>query len=66
MANALFQQMGMNPMQQQMISSFQQFKRNFQGDPKAQVQALLDSGRMSQAQYNQIQGMAQQLMGILR
>ena len=41
-----------------LLSQFNQFRRNFTGDPKAQVQELLNSGRMTQAQYNQIAQMA--------
>lgn len=68
MAN-LYQQIGggsMGGVPQNIINSFQQFKRTFNGDPKAQVQALLDSGRMSQAQYNHLQSIARQLTGVLK
>ena len=55
MANPLFNALGggmpamPNPMGQfgQMMQQFQQFKANFQGDPKAEVQKLLQSGKMS-------------------
>lgn len=49
-----------------MLSQFNQFKQNFQGDPKSQVQQLLSSGQMSQQQFNQLSQAAtqfQQLMG---
>ena len=36
-----------------MIQKFQQFKSTFTGDPKAQVQAMLQSGQISQEQLNQ-------------
>lgn len=52
-----------NPMQ--MIQQFNQFKKAFQGDPKAEVQKLLTSGKLSQQQLNQLQTMAQQFQGIL-
>ena len=64
MSNPLFQQMGGGQMPgqmgqlQQMISAFQQFKQNFKGDPQQEVQRLLNSGQMSQQQYNQLQQMA--------
>jgi len=45
-----------------MMQQFNQFRANFQGDPKQEVQRLLQSGQMSQQQLNQLQGMAQQLM----
>ena len=40
------------------MSQFQQFKQNFQGDPKQAVMNLLSSGRMSQEQFNQLSQMA--------
>ena len=54
---------GMNP--QALISQFNQFKQNFRGDPRQQVQQLLNSGQMTQEQYNQLQGLAKQCMGML-
>lgn len=67
MANPLFDQMGGGQMpgpigqMQQMMSAFQQFKVNFRGDPQQEVQRLLNSGQMSQQQYNQLTQMAQQM-----
>ena len=49
----------------QMMQQFQQFKANFQGDPKAEVQKLLQSGRMSQQQLDQLQTMAQQFKSLM-
>ena len=49
-----------------MINQFNQFKQNFVGDPKQQVQQLLDSGQMTQQQFNQLSQAAtqfQQMMG---
>lgn len=63
MPNPLFQQLGgmtQNPMTQ-MMQQFQQFKENFKGDPQTEVQNLLNSGRMTQAQYNQLAQTAQQM-----
>ena len=48
-----------------MISQFDQFKRTFQGDPKQQVQNLLNSGQMSQSQFNQLQAMATQFQNLM-
>lgn len=45
----------------QMIRRFQQFKGTFQGDPRQIVQQLLASGKMTQAQYNQLAQMANKL-----
>ena len=44
----------------ELLQKFQQFRANFKGDPKEQVQQLLNSGRVSQQQYNQAVQMAQQ------
>jgi hypothetical protein len=49
----------------QLIQQFQQFKRNFKGDPRQQVQDLLNSGKMTQEQLDQCTTMAQQLQNIL-
>lgn len=68
MPNSLFQQLSaapQNPMTQ-MISEFQKFKRSFSGDPQQEVQRLLNSGRMSQQQYNQLAQMAQQMSRMMR
>lgn len=73
MANPLFNALGggvsamPGPMGQfgQMMQQFQQFKANFQGDPKAEVQKLLQSGKMSQEQLNQLQAMARQFKQFL-
>ena len=54
---------GFNPIQ--LIQQFQQFKRNFKGDPRQQVQDLLNSGKMTQEQLDQCTSMAQQLQNIL-
>lgn len=49
----------------QMMQQFQQFKANFHGDPKAEVEKLLQSGKLSQAQLNQLQQMAKQFQQFL-
>ena len=35
-----------------LFQRFQQFRQMFRGDPRQQVQNLLNSGKVSQAQYN--------------
>ena len=56
-----------NPMQQfqVMMQRFQQFKQTFQGDPKAEVEKLLQSGKMSQQQLNQLQQMAKMFQNLM-
>ena len=51
-----------NPM---LIQQFMQFQQNFRGDARAQVQQLLNSGRVSQADYDRAVQMAQQLQQML-
>ena len=43
-----------------MLQRFQQFRQSFKGNPQEQVQQLLNSGRVTQQQYNQAVQMAQQ------
>ncbi len=74
MANPLFQALGGGRMpampgpvgdMMQMKQQFRWFCANFQGNPKEEVQRLLQSGRMSQSQLNQLQGMAQQFAAMM-
>ena len=51
---------------QQLMQQFNQFRATFQGDPKAEVEKLLQSGKMSQQQLNQLQAMAKQFESFLR
>lgn len=67
MSNPLFNQMQPQNQFTQMMQRFQQFRQQFQGDPRQQVQQLLNSGKISQQQYNNAVQMAQQfqrMMGI--
>lgn len=50
---------------QQMMQRLNQFRQSFQGDPKEQVQQLLNSGKMSQEQYNKLSQMATQIQNML-
>lgn len=61
--NPLYEQMQNNQFAGggNMLQRFQQFRQNFRGNPQEQVQQLLNSGRVSQQQYNQAVQMAQQL-----
>ena len=51
---------------QRMVQQLNQFRASFQGDPKAEVEKLLQSGKMSQQQLNQLQAMAKQIQGFLQ
>ena len=69
MNNPLYQQMGVgmpNNGMAQMIQQFQQFRQKYSGDPRKAIQQMLDSGRITQTQYNNAVQTAQQLIGILR
>lgn len=62
--NPLFKAMGGNQPpanSPNMIQQIMQFKNSIQGDPKQQVQALLNSGKMTQDQFNQLSATAKQL-----
>ena len=56
---------GMMEQFQNMVQQFQQFKQSFQGDPKAEVEKLVQSGKISQQQLNQLQQMAGQFRQLL-
>lgn len=71
MSNPIFQAMGGNmsgipgggPFA--MIQQFIQFANGFKGNPQEEVQKLLNSGRMTQEQYNALQGQATQFQQLL-
>lgn len=64
----------MNPLYTQMnqgqqggiMQRLEQFRQQFTGDPRQQIQQLLSSGRVSQAQYNHAYQMAQQLQRMIK
>ena len=53
-----------NPMMK-MMTQLNQFRQTLQGDPRQQVQQLLNSGRMSQEQFNQLSQMATQIQNMM-
>lgn len=69
MSNPLYNILGNNPMPGNMgalISQLQQFKQTYTGDARAQVQQMLNSGKITQAQYNQAAQLADQLMRVMK
>lgn len=70
MSNPLFNVLGGGMPQgngpMQIIQQFMHFKQNFKGDPKAEVQKMLQSGKISQQQLNQVQQMAGQFQNLLK
>jgi hypothetical protein len=49
-----------------LVGRFNEFKHSFKGDPREEVQRLLNSGQMSQEQLNYLSTMAKQFQGILK
>lgn len=63
----------MNPLYQSMnqpningfVNRLESLKRSFQGDPNQKIQELLNSGRVSQEQYNRAVAQAQQIQKLI-
>lgn len=72
MGNSIYNMLGSNYSMPQLnnamniLKQFNQFKSTFQGDPQRQVQELVNSGRMSQAQLNQYMQMAKQMQSMFK
>lgn len=56
-----------NPMNnfQQMMQQFNQFRQSFKGNPQEQIQQLMNSGKISQDQYNNAYQMATQFQKMM-
>lgn len=70
MSSQLFNMLGNNipnpfSNMQDMMQRLNQFRQSFNGDAKQQVQQLLNSGKMSQNQYNQLSQLATQIQNML-
>ena len=64
MANPIYDQFGgqqVNPVQQ-LVADARQLKKTMQ-NPRAEVERLLQTGAMSQAQFKQFSQIAQQIVG---
>lgn len=64
MSNPLFEQLNNGRNSNSMFQQFLQFKQNFNGDPRQTVQNLLNTGQMSQQQFNQLAQQATQMQKI--
>ena len=68
--NSLFKDFNQpsNPMGQfnDFLNRFNQFSSQFSGNPETQVKQLLQSGRMSQEQFNQLAQTATQLRKLIK
>ena len=62
MANNLYNQFGRqnNPLEQ-LAQQARDFRKQFSGNPRQEVERLLASGRMSQADFNRYSQIAQQV-----
>ena len=65
----------MNPLYQQMnktngingfMSRLNQLKQTFKGDPNQKIQELLNSGKVSQAQYDRAVQIANQIQSMMK
>lgn len=65
MGNPLFGMMQQQIPMNGLLQRFNQFRQMFRGDPQQQVQQLLNSGKVSQQQYNQAVQMAQQFQRMM-
>ena len=62
MPNPLFDTFGNNNQFENLIKQAQEFKKQFANiNPRAEVERLLQSGAMSQSQFNQYSQIAQQV-----
>ena len=69
MSNPLFNLLGggRNNGPGNVLQQFQQFKKQMQGvNPQEEVQKLLQSGKISQAQLDKAHQMAQQMQGLFK
>ena len=63
--NPFFNAMGGNK-QPNMMQQFQQFMNQMKGkDPNAVIQDMMQSGKITQDQYNQARQQAQQMQGMV-
>jgi hypothetical protein len=63
MNNPIYNQI--NGGNQELLRKFNQFRQGISGDPREQVQRLLNSGRVTQDQYNNAVRIAEQLRRII-
>ena len=66
--SSLFNDFNPNPTNNMtdLLSQFNQFRSTFSGNPEQQVKQLLQSGRMSQEQFNQLAQTANQLYRFIK
>ena len=67
MANRLYNQFGRqnNPIEQ-LAQQAREFQKQFNGNPRQEVERLLQTGQMSQSQFNQYSQIVQQVAPFMR
>ena len=66
MANQLYNQMmGGGNQQNNFLQRFNQFRQNFSGNPQQRIQRMLNSGQITQDQYDRAVQQAQNIMRML-
>lgn len=65
MGNPLFNQFAPQNQFQNIIQEAQNFKNQFKGNPKEEVQRLLNQGIMSQNDFNRLMPIAQQISAMM-
>lgn len=58
--NPLYNQFNANPLQE-LAQRVEQFKQSYTGNPREEVQKMLNSGKLTQAQFNRYAQMASQI-----
>ena len=66
MNNSLYNTFGMQNNISQIVNDFNNFKNNFKGNPRAEVEKMMRSGQLSQEQFNQYAQMANELSKYIR
>ncbi len=51
---------------QDLMNQFNQFRQTFRGNPQQQIQQMMNSGQITQDQYNQAVQIAQQMMRFMK
>jgi DNA-binding transcriptional regulator YbjK len=62
----VFNTFGNMPMNNNLIQQYKQFRSMVSGDPKQQVQQMLNSGQLSQQRFNELMNTAEQLQRMMR
>ena len=70
MANPIYNQFGNQPINDggisQLIQDARSFKQNFKGNPRQEVERLLQTGQMSQTDFNRFSQIANQIMSMFK